>query len=249
VSAELLPRADRWAHAPATTCVAATFESRRWPCSNAQHQPAHHWRQALVPPVGVTCLHPCSATGGQPRPASDPATPRCLPSNPRSSRALPAAVPDKPIRCARWDRGDASHIPDADRIGGSSLEVQAKQIEPSRHSPSPQRRTIGDRPQAPSAPGATVGGSRSRVWGGCICSKVELLPVAVGRPPGASVPACHRSPVAWALPRRRPSDGEDREELCSLEEEVEPISTGAGQHIEAKEESTQHRSCSSASTA
>jgi hypothetical protein len=146
------------------------------------------------------------------------------------------------------DRGNASHIPDADRVGGSSLEVQAKQIEPSRHSPSPQRRTIGDRPQAPSAPGARVGGWRSRVQGGCIYSKVELLPVAVGRPSGASVPVCHRSPVASALPRRRPSDGEDREELCGLEEEVEPISTRAGQRIEAEEESTQHRSCSSAST-
>jgi hypothetical protein len=129
------------------------------------------------------------------------------------------------------------------------LKVQAKQIEPSRHSPSPQRRTIGDRPQAPSAPGARVGGWRSRVQGGCICSKVELLPVVVGRPPGASVPACHRSPVAWALPRRRPSDGEDREEVCSLEEEVKPISTGVGQRIEAEEESTQHRSCSCASIA
>jgi hypothetical protein len=97
--AEPLPRGDRWARAPTTTCVAAPFESRRWPCSDTQHQPAHHWRQALVPPVGVTCLHPCSAAEGYPRPASDPATPRCLPSDPCSGRVLPAAVPDKPIRC------------------------------------------------------------------------------------------------------------------------------------------------------
>jgi hypothetical protein len=100
---------------------------------------------------------PCSAAGVHPRPTSDPATPGCLPSDPRSGRALPAAVPGEPIHRARWDWGDASHIPDVDRVGGSSLAVQAKQIEPSRCSPSPQRRTIGDRSQAPSAPGARVG--------------------------------------------------------------------------------------------